>query len=156
MRSIATRFAALGITVPFAVQSMNVMAQTSPEATVIDDLLQCMPIEDDQRRLECYDARLRQVADLRPDGAGEAAQTFTGNGNWQSEPFAMEREWRLAWQSNTDLLTIQLTGPTPLQQQAVVDNHIGSGAGRTPPQEPGEYQIDVRAIGEWQIIAVEE
>jgi hypothetical protein len=155
MRNATTRVALRGFAILYLAQPIGALAQSS-EAAVIDDLLQCMSIEDGQRRLECYDSRLRQVADLTPEGAGEAAQTFTGSGNWQSEPFVMERQWRLAWQANTDLLTVQLTGPTPLQQQTVVDNHIGSGAGRSSPQEAGEYRIDVRALGEWQILAVEE
>jgi hypothetical protein len=152
-RRIVMRLALLGLAIPFALQTTNAMSQSPPEAAVIDDLLDCLPLEDDQRRLECFDERLRQVADLR-QGAVDSAQEFTGDGNWQSDPFTLGQEWRLVGKSKTDLLTIELSGPTPLQQEIAVDNQIGSGAGRTPVQEPGH--INVRAIGEWQISIVEE
>ena len=42
----------------------------------------------------------------------------------------------------------------------MVDDGSGEIVGQqmlsTPPHEPGEYQINVRAIGAWQIIAIEE
>ena len=149
--------ARLSFAVVIAFSPTITLAQSStPEAAVIDDLIQCMSIDDDQSRLQCYDSELRQLADLSAEGPDEAAQTFTGRGEWQSEPFVMDAPWRLAWQSKTDLLTIQMTGPTALQQQAIVDNQIGAAAGRSSPQEPGEYRLIVRALGEWQIFAIEE
>ena len=106
--------------------------------------------------------RAQQLRLLDPDdaveedgGADAARHSFTGRDDWDSEPFEVTQPWRVTWQNEGSLLTVELRGEQG-EMLDVIGNQIGRGGGRSEVQEPGVYRLAVRGLGGWRVQVVDE
>src|SRR3546814_11070838 len=67
----------------------------------------------------------------------------------------MNEPWRLVWQNQGSLLTVELWTPQS-EMLDVIGNQIGQGGGRSEVIEPGSYRLAVRGLGGWNIKVVGE
>lgn len=138
------------------------MAQVQSErpddtTRLADKLLQCGGIPGEDARLKCYDELARPLMGLEEEpGAGEGVEAihrFTGTDDWDSEPFEVNKPWRVVWQNQGSLLTVELR----TEQNEMVDvigNQIGRGGGRSDRLDPGVYRLAVRGLGGWRVQVV--
>src|SRR3546814_267050 len=84
-----------------------------------------------------------------------SAHSFTGRDDWDSQPFEMTKAWRLVWQNQGSLLTVELRAEQG-EMLDVIGNQIGQGGGRSEVQEPGVYRLAVRGLGGWRVQVVPE
>ena len=137
---------------------LTAAAQTAgPEDTtkLADQLVYCAGLPGEQERLQCYDALARPLLGLEEGGAAAALHSFTGRDDWDSEPFEVTRPWRVTWQNEGSLLTVELRGEQG-EMLDVIGNQIGRGGGRSDVQEPGVYRLAVRGLGGWRVQVVDE
>lgn len=141
-----------------ATPSVAVLAQAPNDetTTLADELIDCAGLPGDGERLACYDALAQPLLGL--DGSTEAAtdqalNSFTGKGDWDSETLEIEQPWRVTWQNQGSLLTIELWDSAG-ELLNVVGNQIGRGGGRSEVLEPGSYRLAVRGTGGWRVQAV--
>lgn len=134
-------------------------AQTGgPEDTtkLADQLISCAGLPGEQERLECYDTLAQPLLGLEEGGAAATAlHSFTGRDDWDSEPFEVTQPWRVTWQNEGSLLTVELRGEQG-EMLDVIGNQIGRGGGRSEVQEPGVYRLAVRGLGGWRVQVVDE
>src|SRR3546814_8908577 len=78
---------------------------------------------------------------------------LTGRDDWDSQPFEMTKAWRLVWQNQGSLLTVELRAEQG-EMLDVIGNQIGQGGGRSEVQEPGVYRLAVRGLGGWRVQVV--
>lgn len=133
-------------------------AQTAPEETtkLADQLVSCAGLPNEQDRLECYDRLAQPLMGLQAHGsAPEAEHSFTGRDDWDSQPIEMTTAWRLVWQNEGSLLTVELRTEQG-EMLDVIGNQIGPGGGRSEVQEPGVYSLAVRGLGGWRVQVVPE
>ncbi len=118
-----------------------------------DDLITCASMEDDGERLICYDKLAQPLAGLdaaEPGGAAAALESFTGEDDWDSEVFEVSQPWRITWQTQASILTIELHGSEG-ELIDVIGNQIGAGGGASGTLEPGRYSLAARGVGSWRI-----
>ncbi|GAB4356840.1 MAG: hypothetical protein Kow00114_08000 [Kiloniellaceae bacterium] len=136
-----------------------VLAQAQDDTTrLADEIIGCAGLENDAERLACFDALAEPLMGLEQagDGAGPAAlHSFTGKDDWDSETLEFEGPWRLVWQNQGSLLTVELRTPQG-ELVDVVGNQIGRGGGRSEALDPGSYRLAVRGLGGWRVQAVDE
>lgn len=125
-----------------------------------DEIIDCAGLSDDAARLECYDEVAEPLLGLDPsadEGAGKALHSFTGKDDWDSEVLEFTGPWRVVWQSQGSLLTVELQSPEG-DLVDVVGNQIGEGGGRSAVLDPGSYRLAVRGLGGWrlQVVSNEE
>lgn len=134
-------------------------AQTGgPEDTtkLADQLVYCAGLPGEQERLACYDELAQPLLGLEEGGGAAAAlHSFTGRDDWDSESFEVMQPWRVTWQNEGSLLTVELRGEQG-EMLDVIGNQIGRGGGRSDVQEPGVYRLAVRGLGGWRVQVVEE
>ncbi|HEY9538574.1 MAG TPA: hypothetical protein VIS03_13370 [Kiloniellaceae bacterium] len=133
-------------------------AQTVPEETtkLADQLIACAGLPGSEDRLKCYDRLAQPLLGLETeDSAPTAAHSFTGRDDWDSQPFEMTKAWRLVWQNQGSLLTVELRAEQG-EMLDVIGNQIGQGGGRSEVQEPGVYRLAVRGLGGWRVQVVPE
>jgi hypothetical protein len=133
-------------------------AQTAPEETtkLADQLVACAGLPGEKERLECYDQLAQPLMGLQSKGsAPKAEHSFTGRDDWDSQPFEMTKVWRLVWQNEGSLLTVELMTEQG-EMLDVIGNQIGRGGGRSEVQEPGVYRLAVRGLGGWRVQVVPE
>ena len=118
-----------------------------------DEIIGCAGRQSDAARLECYDELAGPLMGLEQPSDSEGPGTlhsFTGKDDWDSEPLDFDQPWRLVWQNQGSLLTVELrTEQGELVE--VVGNQIGRGGGRSEPIEPGTYRLAVRGLGGWRV-----
>ena len=134
--------------------SAGAWAQSTP---VLEEVVSCAAIDDDDTRLACYDRAIeRLIGPAGVEGETDAAHEFVGEGDWTSDIVEMRRPWRIAWNSTGSLLTIELrTADNVFFSLAVAQ--FAEGEGRTDQFEPGSYRVNVRARGgEWRLLLIEE
>ena len=140
----------------FAVAAMTTPAWTQvPNAPspILQDMVACTSIVDDDTRLSCYDRSIQPLL-AGPAEEGAAANAFSGTGDWTSEMFEMRGPWHITWQSTAVLLTLELrdAGNSFL---TVAGMQVGEGSGETDIFDAGSYRINVRAInGDWQLYVI--
>jgi hypothetical protein len=133
-------------------------AQTGPEDTtrLADQIIACAGMTGEGERLACYDQLAQPLLGLeKGEGQAEAVHSFTGRDDWDSPPFEIARPWRLVWQNEGSLLTVELRGEQG-EMLDVIGNQIGEGGGRSEVQEPGVYRLAVRGLGGWRVQVVGE
>ncbi|MEX0923317.1 MAG: hypothetical protein WD489_10600 [Rhodovibrionaceae bacterium] len=160
MRTISQGFAVLAVLAVLAAAGYapDAAAQTSGQtgtSKLGDEMISCASIDDDEERLACYDGLAQPLAGLddaanEEDGAGQALHSFAGEDDWQSEVFTMEEPWRITWQTQANILTIEVYGPEG-ELLDVVGNQIGAGGGSSGTLKPGRYSIAARGIGSWRL-----
>jgi hypothetical protein len=123
-----------------------------------DALIGCAGLTDKAARLECYDALAQPLLGLDDPASGEAGiatHRFTGTDDWDSQTFKVTTPWRLVWQSQGSLLTVELRTPED-EMLDVIGNQIGRGGGRSAQLKPGTYRLAVRGIGGWRVQVVSD
>jgi hypothetical protein len=131
-------------------------APNDETTTLADELIDCAGLPGDGERLECYDALAQPLLGLDGDAEAPTDQAiygFTGKGDWDSEVLEVERPWRVTWQNQGSLLTIELWDSAG-ELLNVVGNQIGRGGGRSEVLDPGSYRLAVRGTGGWRVQAV--
>ena len=123
-----------------------------------DEIIDCAGLDDRQERLDCYDAVAEPLLGLEAPSAGSEAPaalySFTGKNDWDSEVLDLAAPWRLVWQNQGSLLTVELRTPQG-ELVEVIGNQIGKGGGRSAPLEPGSYTLAVRGLGGWRVQVVD-
>lgn len=121
-----------------------------------DRLVECRKVAKPQDRLKCYDALADEMGveaaesvDISPD----AILTAVGSGDGDSELFTTTEPWRVRWETEGGILTIELR-TSQGQLQAIIGNQIGAGFGESEPQEPGQWRLAMRGVGAWRIEVV--
>jgi len=142
--------------VGLSVTSFSALAQQRAEddtTKLADEIIGCAGLQTDAERLECYDAVAAPLMGLEQSSDSEGPGTlhsFTGKDDWDSEVLNFDRPWRLVWQNQGSLLTVELR----TEQGELVDvvgNQIGRGGGRSATLEPGAYRLAVRGLGGWRV-----
>ncbi|MGD1878614.1 MAG: hypothetical protein ACFB13_14090 [Kiloniellaceae bacterium] len=163
----ALEAAVIGLLVP--VLAGGVLAGGSPAARaqslsaddtteLADEIIGCAGLTAEAERLKCFDrvaAPLMGLGDSPQSGTADALQSFTGKGDWDSDVVEFERPWRLVWQSQGSLLTVELHSAQG-ELVDVIGNQIGKGGGRSEVLEPGSYRLAVRGLGGWRVQAVSD
>jgi len=145
--------AAAMLAAPFAAAQTGGAEDTTKLA---DQLVYCAGLPTGQERLQCYDELARPLLGLADEGGDAAAlHSFTGRDDWDSEPFEVRQPWRVAWQNEGSLLTVERLSEQG-EMLAVIGNQLGRGGGRSEVQEPGVYRLAVRGLGGWRVQVVEE
>ncbi|MGF1629565.1 MAG: hypothetical protein ACFCUT_08850 [Kiloniellaceae bacterium] len=141
--------------------AQDVQAQTgaSDDTTKLaDEIIGCAALENEAARLECYDAMAQPLLGLdEPTEEGQIAalESFTGKDDWDSEVLEIDAPWRLVWQNQGSLLTVELRSEQN-EMLDVIGNQIGRGGGRSDVLEPGSYRLAVRGLGGWRVQVVSE
>ncbi|MEO3429662.1 hypothetical protein AAFN88_12430 [Pelagibius sp. CAU 1746] len=124
-----------------------------------EELIDCGGLDDEAKRLACYDGVAAPLVGLerasRSSDAPSALHKFTGKDNWDSDILDVGGPWRLVWQSQGSLLTVELYTPQG-ELVDVVGNQIGEGGGRSQVLGPGSYRLAVRGLGGWRLQVVGE
>lgn len=142
------------VAVPLAVAAQTSGSEDTTK--LADQLVYCAGLSGEKERLACYDALARPLLGLEESGAATAARhSFTGRDDWDSEPFEVMNPWRLTWQNEGSLLTIELRSEQG-EMIDVIGNQIGRGGGRSEVQPPGVYRLAVRGLGGWRVQVVDE
>jgi hypothetical protein len=139
---------------PIAATAAFAQARAQDDTTKLaDEIIGCAGLQTDAERLQCYDAVAAPLTGLEQPSDSEGPGTlhsFTGKDDWDSEVLDFDRPWRLVWQNQGSLLTVELrTAQGELVE--VVGNQIGRGGGRSAPIEPGSYRLAVRGLGGWRV-----
>lgn len=135
---------------PAAAQEAPTVDLTSPLAR---ELLSCVAIEDDAARLACFDRTAAPLARAEQEAEEAAVKVLQGSGDWDSEFFAMDGPWHVAWALDGSILTLELSERDG-QRRDIVGNQIGSGEGVSRTLDPGTWQLAVRAVGGWRVRVV--
>ncbi|HEY9548020.1 MAG TPA: hypothetical protein VIR45_00845 [Kiloniellaceae bacterium] len=137
-------------------------AQTQPgeeddTTKLAEEILSCSALKNETARLACYDALAQPLLGLEKPGQADsgALLNFTGTDDWDSEVVEINKPWRLVWQNQGSLLTVELWTPQS-EMLDVIGNQIGQGGGRSQVIEPGSYRLAVRGLGGWNIKVVSE
>lgn len=123
-----------------------------------DQIIDCAGLDESTERLRCYDelaAPLVGIEEPTADGAGETLHRFTGKDDWDSEVLEVEKPWRLVWQNQGSLLTVELRSEQG-ELLDVIGNQIGKGGGRSERLAPGSYTLAVRGLGGWRVQVVSD
>jgi hypothetical protein len=123
-----------------------------------EEILSCAALQEEGARLECYDALAQPLMGLEGatrEGDASALHSFTGKDDWDSQVLEINKPWRLVWQNQGSLLTVELWTPQE-EMLDVIGNQIGRGGGRSEIQDPGTYRLAVRGLGGWNIKLVSE
>ncbi|MPZ11442.1 MAG: hypothetical protein GEU89_14720 [Kiloniellaceae bacterium] len=123
-----------------------------------DEIIGCSSLENKDARLECYDALAQPLLGIEEPTAedeGSALQSFTGTDDWDSEVLEIDAPWRLVWQNQGSMLTVELW-TSQNEMLDVIGNQIGRGGGRSEVLDPGSYRLAVRGLGGWRIQVVSE
>lgn len=118
-----------------------------------DEIIDCAGLDDDAARLACYDEVAEPLLGLEPsaeEGAGKALHSFTGKDDWDSEVLELTGPWRVVWQNQGSLLTVELR-TSQGEMVDVIGNQIGEGGGRSAVLDPGSYRLAVRGLGGWRL-----
>ena len=144
-----------------ALAASGAAAQTgsSDDTTrLAEEIIDCSGLSDDAARLSCYDELAQPLLGLEPaDGSGGVAalHSFTGKDDWDSQVLDFSAPWRVVWQGQGSLLTVELhTSQGELVR--VVGNQIGEGGGRSEVLQPGSYRLAVRGLGGWRLQVIDE
>ncbi|GAB4391925.1 MAG: hypothetical protein Tsb0032_05600 [Kiloniellaceae bacterium] len=124
-----------------------------------EEIIDCAGLEAAEARLDCYDRLAAPLLGLEEtpeaESAGAALHRFTGKEDWDSEVLDLTGPWRLVWQNQGSLLTVELhTAEGELVD--VVGNQIGAGGGRSAVLDPGSYRLAVRGLGAWRLQVIED
>lgn len=146
--------AAMIVAAPLAAAAQT--GNSEDTTKLADQLLYCAGLPGEQERLRCYDTLAQPLLGLDEGGGAAAARhSFTGRDDWDSEPFEVTQPWRVTWQNEGSLLTVELRGEQG-EMLDVIGNQIGRGGGRSEVQEPGVYRLAVRGLGGWRVQVVDE
>lgn len=148
------------VVVALVMAAASAEAQTREEddtTKLADEIIKCAGLQSDTARLQCYDEVAGPLMGLNKpaDSDGPATlHSFTGKNDWDSEALDFDRPWRLVWQNQGSLLTVELW-TTQGELIDVVGNQIGKGGGRSGPLDPGTYRLAVRGLGGWRVQTVD-
>jgi hypothetical protein len=126
-------------------------APVDPTSPLARELLTCAEIEDDRRRLDCFDRLAAPLAQRAEQGV----TVLRGEGDWDSNELTLTGAWRLTWNSQGSILTIELRDSLD-QLVDIVGNQIGPGEGTSKLLKQGTWRLAVRAIGRWEVRVVED
>lgn len=106
---------------------------------VISDIHECRALQNNEKRLSCYD----QLA------ARTALPNFFGRRTMTTDHFHIEKPTRLRFQSEGVIFVLYVKD----SNDAVVQNlHIGgAGEGSYIIESAGEYYLEINASGSWKI-----
>lgn len=147
----------LAATVPVE-KSAAQSAATDDTTKLADQIIDCAGLSESAERLRCFDELaepLVGIEDPAAEGAGQALHSFTGTDDWDSDVLEVEEPWRLVWQNQGSLLTVELRNEVG-ELLDVIGNQIGKGGGRSARLDPGSYTLAVRGLGGWRIQVVSE
>lgn len=150
------RFALSALLVSLALAGARAQSGSDETTTLADELMNCAGMPGEGERLECYDTVAQPLLGLEGSEQGvsdEAQHSFTGKGDWDSQQLELEGPWRVTWQNQGSLLTIELWDAAG-ELLNVVGNQIGRGGGRSEILDPGSYRLAVRGTGGWRVQAV--
>jgi len=123
-----------------------------------DQIIDCAVLTGDTERLSCFDelaAPLVGIEEPDVEGTGKALHSFTGKDDWDSDVLEVATPWRLVWQNQGSLLTLELHSDQG-ELLDVVGNQIGKGGGRSESLKPGRYRLAVRGLGGWRVQLVSD
>jgi hypothetical protein len=123
-----------------------------------DQIIDCAGLSQNDERLRCYDELAEPLVGIEEptaDGVGQALHSFTGKDDWDSEVLEVDKPWRLVWQNQGSLLTVELRNDQG-ELLDVIGNQIGKGGGRSESLDPGSYTLAVRGLGGWRVQVVSE
>lgn len=123
-----------------------------------DQIIDCAGLSENAERLRCFDELAEPLVGIDEplsDGAGQALHSFTGKDDWDSEVLEVDKPWRLVWQNQGSLLTVELRSEQG-ELLDVIGNQIGKGGGRSESLDPGSYTLAVRGLGGWRVQVVSE
>lgn len=135
-------------------------AQTASDDTtrLANEIIECAGLESGTARLACYDGVAGPLMGITEseDGIEDGSlHSFTGKNDWDSDVLEIEGPWRLVWQNQGSLLTVELRSAQG-ELIDVVGNQIGKGGGRSKALAPGSYRLAVRGLGGWRVHAVDD
>lgn len=145
------------------VLSGRAVAQASSTADddttkLADQIIDCAGLTEKEERLQCFDevaAPLMGLDESSAPGSARALHSFTGKDDWNSEVVEVDKPWRLVWQNQGSLLTVELLSAQG-ELLDVIGNQIGKGGGRSEILDPGSYTLAVRGLGGWRVQVVSE
>ena len=163
MKGAATRFPAhfaglLLLVTATALPAATVAQSPDETGTIIGEMIDCADIEDDDRRLDCFDRNVGPLAeDDGTEVSADAEQVFVGaDGSWTSDIVSLDRAWHISWQSTAVQMTVEIRNAEN-HIVAVAATQIGEGSGQSSEFDPGDYRLSVRAVdGEWRLNLIEE
>jgi len=123
-----------------------------------DQIIDCAGLSEKGERLQCFDefaAPLMGIDEPEVPGSSRALHSFTGKDDWDSQVLEVDKPWRLVWQNQGSLLTVELRTEQD-ELLDVIGNQIGKGGGRSESLEPGSYRLAVRGLGGWRVQVVSE
>jgi hypothetical protein len=123
-----------------------------------DQIIDCAGLSESGERLRCFDeiaAPLMGIDETETPGSRRAMHSFTGKDDWDSQVLEVDKPWRLVWQNQGSLLTVELRSEQD-ELLDVIGNQIGKGGGRSESLEPGSYRLAVRGLGGWRVQVVSE
>jgi hypothetical protein len=125
-------------------------------SSITEEIINCGSIEEDGQRLACFDRSVAPLLGENDDDTDDAAMVFVGEGDWTSDIFTMDQEWRMSWRSTAVQLTVEIRNSDDYLV-SLAATQIGEGGGTSTRFDPGDYRVDVRAFnGEWRLLLVEE
>jgi hypothetical protein len=158
-----TLVAALGVCILLAMTLLGGRAAAQSAAAddttkLADQIIDCAGLSQNDERLRCYDELAEPLVGIEEptaDGVGQALHSFTGKDDWDSEVLEVDKPWRLVWQNQGSLLTVELRNDQG-ELLDVIGNQIGKGGGRSESLDPGSYTLAVRGLGGWRVQVVSE
>lgn len=154
---LSNTFVRLAAGAAWALLGSSASAQTpqSSPRTVLEQVLACGQIVDDQARLSCFDGAVAQLSPAEmPEGG--VMRAFAGEGDWTSETIEIDGSWKLSWQSAAEMLTIALRDGNN-RFVGLIGSEFGGGENSSQRYPAGTYRLDVSAFGgEWRIQIVED
>lgn len=153
----SARFAGLLLFATVATLPVATVAQSPGGSNSITEaIVNCGSIEEDDRRLACFDSSVAPLLGKSDGDTDDAAMVFVGEGDWTSDIFTMDQEWRLSWRSTAVQMSVEVRNSDDYLV-SLAATQIGEGGGTSSRFDPGDYRVNVRALnGDWRLLLVEE
>ena len=120
-------------------------------ADLVSDLLTCVEITDNAKRLACYDQAV--AGKQAKPGEQKIIVEYSGQGMHSTRPFSVRGPWEVQWAASGDFFSIILYTADG-RMVDVVANQMGGGKGASFRPKGGNYYFAMNAMGSWTIRVV--